>query len=105
VGNGTHSEGIAYKPNGEVAMCLRVGQMGPNKRKWTETIELGPERGPLGQRAVPSNSGTRQQQAKPGDETGNAPNGAIHGVCSNAGAKGGCKLRDATAERHGEGAV
>ena len=27
-----HSEGIAYKPPcGEVAMCLRVGRMGPNK--------------------------------------------------------------------------
>jgi hypothetical protein len=27
-----HSEGIAYKPPcGEIAMCLRVGRMGPSK--------------------------------------------------------------------------
>ena len=27
-----HSEGIAYKPPcGEIAMCQRVGRMGPNK--------------------------------------------------------------------------
>ena len=28
----THSEGIVYKPPcGEIAMCWRVGRMGPNK--------------------------------------------------------------------------
>ena len=33
-----HSEGIAYKPPcGEVAMCLRVGRMGPVKRGRTGT--------------------------------------------------------------------
>ena len=46
---GTHSEGIAYKPQGgEVAMCPRVGRMGPSKRRWTGTTKPGPERGPLG---------------------------------------------------------
>jgi hypothetical protein len=44
-----HSEGISYKPlSGEIGMCLRVGRMGPIKRGWVETAELGPERGPLG---------------------------------------------------------
>jgi hypothetical protein len=44
-----HSEGISYKPlSGEIGMCLRVGRMGPIKRGWVETEELGPERGPLG---------------------------------------------------------
>jgi len=44
-----HSEGISYKPlSGEIGMCLRVGRMGPIKRGWAETEELGPERGPLG---------------------------------------------------------
>jgi hypothetical protein len=33
---------------GTVGMCLRVGRMGPIKRGWVETEELGPERGPLG---------------------------------------------------------
>src|SRR3954453_13179020 len=48
-----HSEGIAYKPSyGEVAMCLRVGRMGPVKRGRTGTAEPGPERGPLGRRAT-----------------------------------------------------
>src|SRR3712207_8886747 len=37
-----HSEGIAYKPPcGEVAMCRRVGRMGPVKRRSEEhTSEL-----------------------------------------------------------------
>ena len=40
-----HSEGIWYKPQcGEIGMCLRVGRMGPIKRGWAETEELGPER-------------------------------------------------------------
>jgi hypothetical protein len=48
-----HSEGIAYKPPcGEVAMCLRVGRMGPVKRGRTGTAEPGPERGPLGRRVT-----------------------------------------------------
>src|SRR4051812_24657264 len=48
-----HSEGIAYKPPcGEVAMCPRVGRMGPVKRGRTGTAEPGPERGPLGRRAT-----------------------------------------------------
>src|SRR3954469_12754684 len=43
-----HSEGIADKPPcGEVAMCRRVGRMGPVKRGRTGTAEPGPERGPL----------------------------------------------------------
>jgi len=37
-----HSEGILYKPlSGEIGMCLRVGRMGPIKRGWAETEELG----------------------------------------------------------------
>ena len=48
-----HSEGIAYKPPcGEVAMCRRVGRMGPVKPGRTGTAEPGPERGPLGRRAT-----------------------------------------------------
>ena len=48
-----HSEGIAYKPPcGEVAMCRRVGRMGPVKQRRTGTAEPGPERGPLGRRAT-----------------------------------------------------
>jgi len=35
----THSEGIAYKPLcGEIAMCRRVGRMGPIKWWWTGTL-------------------------------------------------------------------
>src|SRR5215212_11880911 len=48
-----HSEGLAYKPPcGEVAICRRVGRMGPGKRRRTGTAEPGPERGPLGRRVT-----------------------------------------------------
>ena len=48
-----HSEGIADKPPcGDVAMCRRVGRMGPVPRGRTGTAEPGPERGPLGRRVT-----------------------------------------------------
>jgi len=44
-----HSEGSAYKPPcGEVALCLRVGRMGSDKRGRIGTEQPEPERGPLG---------------------------------------------------------
>jgi hypothetical protein len=49
LGVNVHSEDISYKSlSDENGMCLRVGRMGPIKRGWAETEELGPEQGPLG---------------------------------------------------------
>src|ERR1019366_8782604 len=34
-----HSEGVTYNPqDGEIGTCLRVGRMGPIKRRWTGTL-------------------------------------------------------------------
>src|SRR6202795_3486711 len=67
-----HSEGISYKPlRGEIGMCLRVGRMGPIKRGWVETEELGPERGPLGESGRSRSNGGASARNVPPHRTGN----------------------------------
>jgi hypothetical protein len=61
-----HSEGIAYKPPcGEVAMCPRVGRMGPVKRRPVGTREPDRERGPLGRRATHPSTAVDQRVVGP----------------------------------------
>jgi len=74
-----HSEGIWYKPqSGEIGMCLRVGRMGPVKRRWTGTEEPGPERGPLGQSGRVAQTEVHQRAPSPGTERGSDEGSGEH---------------------------
>src|SRR4051812_11313636 len=69
-----HSEGIAYKPPcGEVAMCRRVGRMGPVKRGRTGTAEPGPERGPPGAEGDPPSMAVHRPVGGPAQYGATAP--------------------------------
>ena len=73
-----HSEGIAYKPPcGEVAMCRRVGRMGPVKRGRTGQHNPDPSEGPWGGGRPTLQGGTSAGQ-RPGAVRDNRPDPEVH---------------------------
>src|SRR4051812_6512788 len=73
-----HSEGIADKPLcGEVAMCRRVGRMGPVKPGRTGTAYPDPSEGPWGG-GRPTLQGGASSGRRPGAVRGNRSDPAVH---------------------------
>ena len=73
-----HSEGIAYKPPcGEVAMCRRVGRMGPVKRGRTGQHNPDPSEGPWGG-GRPTLQGGASSGRRPGAVRGNRSDPEVH---------------------------